>query len=261
MNSTKKLQNKWYECKTWQSAYSKYPNELINDFTLGINPLNFNWSEIYNQIKIDPKSESVGVLRADSDFNLYIHQTIIPKTTSFNKYEQSIEVMTDQLEPGYFFFHTHFDNPLPSDLDLYNNLLLNRVNGRYIADVIVSPYGILVYCIKPTLMSKLSENYFNFIWYCHHLINVYNSFIEIGCLDIQHIISEMSNNFGYDIMPVYITSKYTEYVNSKPKKDYNTLQRYPFEEFNYTSDKIRTGILKIENSKNGKNKNNKQKNK
>lgn len=190
-NSLIKKKHNWYKFNTWKelNADKKARIEYIQDRNYARSHMTFDWKLIYKKVMpyiyCKKTHEYVGVIRAESNGkSLYVHKmessNISTSKGNALRYVPANLVSKYSKIPSYFMFHTHPANiggeAYPSDIDIYS-AILNTYYGRFVGEIVVSEYGIIIYYLSNEKAKKISQTTnpeLSLFHFCYDIVMAWN---------------------------------------------------------------------------------------
>lgn len=194
----------WIEYDTWNELFKdrKAYNQYLIERDRVQNKLNFNWSNIWTQLKpkLYTNKEWTGLI----SYRKKSKSLYISKILSSNK-EQVSKSANQKLKNKvtYFIFHTHPCNikydPLPSDSDIFM-ALKNSFNKETFGEVLVSEYGIFIYYLPSYISDKIYKinGELGFYMFCYDVLSTWNSHSSMHNISLNDRLN-LLKKFGISI--------------------------------------------------------------
>lgn len=153
----------WTECATWDEVFEKdeVRNAYWDDVTAALNDLDLDWSDVRAELgdKLYDNREWAGRINLVNGKPKIVELVPSPHAVGEGPLTKQAAAMVPaeviealERKPALFMFHTHpgevAGSATPSPIDVAGALWI-AYTGRFAADLVISPYGVLMYGPNP----------------------------------------------------------------------------------------------------------------
>jgi hypothetical protein len=198
----------WQNCKSWNEVFTneKYKDEYLK-FLENFRYYEFDWTDISKKLLkyAEQNIEYGGIIKVNKKNKLYISHILKGK-------EHNIKLPDDM--PGVFIFHTHPShcinmNCIPSGADVIKSYE-HAYEYKYLADILVSRYGIFKYTIPESILTKMTslKLCYGYAYYTCLLLKSFYGREDVISLDKIFVLLR---DHGFIIYPIYKTRQYSNH--------------------------------------------------